>query len=165
MGATQNYSAKIFTTNIILQQTWVTNHGNVMENTSIVPQATQLKVGPVLDVIPYVLSDGYTINLTLIPSLTQILVGSNSVPEMLPDFRIRHVVSTLNLRDGQTAIIGGLPEKDYVNGKEVFDKSKSSDKELLVFITVTLVDPAGNRLHSDGDMPFAKNGIPAQPKH
>jgi Flp pilus assembly secretin CpaC len=136
-----------------------------MENTSIVPQATQLKVGPVLDVIPYVLSDGYTINLTLIPSLTQILVGSNSVPEMLPDFRIRHVVSTLNLRDGQTAIIGGLPEKDYVNGKEVFDKSKSSDKELLVFITVTLVDPAGNRLHSDGDMPFAKNGIPAQPKH
>jgi Flp pilus assembly secretin CpaC len=84
---------------------------------------------------------------------------------MLPDFRIRHVVSTLNLRDGQTAIIGGLPEKDYVNGKEVFDKSKSSDKELLVFITVTLVDPAGNRLHSDGDMPFAKNGIPAQPKH
>ena len=29
-----------------------------------------METGPVLDVVPYVLSDGYTINLTLIPSLT-----------------------------------------------------------------------------------------------
>jgi len=107
----------------------------------------------------------YTINLTLIPSLTELLVSSNSVPKILPGFRIRQAVSTLNLWDGQTAIIGGLPGKNFANGKEVFDKSKSGDKELLVFITVTLVDPAGNPLHSDNEMPFAKNGIPAQPKH
>src|SRR5450432_2634580 len=36
---------------------------------SINPQTQQVETGPVLDVVPYVLSDGYTINLTLIPSL------------------------------------------------------------------------------------------------
>ena len=36
------------------------------------------------------------------------------------------------------------------------------DKELLVFITVNLVDPAGNRIHSDDEIPFAKNSIPPQ---
>jgi Flp pilus assembly secretin CpaC len=59
------------------------------------------------------------------------------------------VATTLNLHDGQTAVIGGLPEKDYANGKEVTDRTKASDKELFVFVTVTLVDPAGNRIHPD----------------
>jgi Flp pilus assembly secretin CpaC len=122
-----------------------------------------LEIGPVLDVVPCVLSDGYTINLTLIPSLTELLVSSNSVPKISPDFRVRQVAATLNLWDGQTAIIGGLPEKDYVNGKEVADKSKASDKELLIFITATIVDPAGNRIHSEDELPFAQNGIPPQP--
>ena len=38
---------------------------------SITPNTQQIETGPVLDVVPYVLSDGYTINLTLIPSLTE----------------------------------------------------------------------------------------------
>lgn len=145
-----------------------------------------LGIGPSLDVVPYVLSDGYTINLTLIPSLTELLASSNSVPKSLPDFRVRQVVTTLylwdgqtsarhfivnrsvvttlNLWDGQTAIISGLPEKDYVNGKKVTDKSKASDKELLIFITATIVDAAGNRIHSDEELSFAQNGVPPQPK-
>jgi hypothetical protein len=123
-----------------------------------------LEIGPILDVVPIVLSDGFTINLTLIPSLNERMINSNSVPNTLPDFRVRQVVTTLNLWDGQTAIISGFPEKDYVNGKEVFDKSKSCDKELLVFITATIVDPAGNRIHSDKELSFAKNGVPMQPK-
>jgi hypothetical protein len=108
-----------------------------------------METGPVLDVVPHVLSDGHTINLTVIPSVTEQMTSSNSVPKMLPEFRVWQVSSTLNLQDGRTAIIGGLPEKDYVSGKEVTDKSKASDKEVLAFVTATLVDPAGNRIHPD----------------
>jgi beta-lactamase regulating signal transducer with metallopeptidase domain len=131
----------------------------------IVEKLKPLEIGPSLDVVPYVLSDGYTINLTLIPSLTELLVSSNSVPKHLQDFHARQAVTTLNLWDNQTAIISGLPENDYIKGKEVFDKSKASDKELLVFVTATILDHAGNRIHSDEELPFAKDGIPPQPRH
>jgi len=147
-------------------------------NGSIISQTENVETGPVLDVVPCVLSDGYTINLALIPSLTEFLgydkptnpttaynrAGEKiDVPKILPRFSVRQMVTTLNLWDGQTAVIGGLLEKNYVGGKEVADKSKSSDKELLVFITATLVDPAGNRVHTDDDLPFAQKGIPPQP--
>jgi type II secretory pathway component GspD/PulD (secretin) len=145
------------------------------------PQTSQIETGPVLDVVPYVLSDGYTINLTAIPSLTKFLgydapAPTNTtttydragkkidLPKSLPRFTVRQVVATLNLWDNQTAIISGLPERDYVNGNEVANKSKASDKELLVFITATIVDPSGNRVHTDKDLPFAKDGILSQPQ-
>ncbi|HAO80672.1 MAG TPA: hypothetical protein DCQ92_17210, partial [Verrucomicrobia subdivision 3 bacterium] len=147
-------------------------------NGSIIPQTSTVETGPVLDAVPYVLSDGYTINLALIPSLTEFLGYDKStntttaynragekidVPKFLPRFSVRQIVTTLNLLDGQTAVIGGLLEKNYVGGKEVADKSKSSDKELLVFVTATLVDPVGNRVHTDEELPFAHKGIPPQP--
>jgi len=134
-------------------------------NGSVVPQTKTVETGPVLDVVPYVLSDGYTINLALIPSDTEFLGYDKPTKsqKVLPRFTVRQVVTTLNLWDGQTAIIGALPEKDYVNGKEVSDKSKSSDKLLLIFVTATIVDPAGNRIHSNDELPFTKDGVPPQP--
>ena len=156
---TQMRATQILTNVVRLQETRVTNHGNVTVSNSIVPQTTPIEIGPVLDVVPYVLSDGDTINLTLIPSLTEILVSSNSVP----NYRVRQAVTVVNLWDNQTAVIGSLPEKDYVNGEEVTDKSKSSDKELLIFITATIVDAAGNRVHADDELPFAQKGVPPQP--
>ncbi|MEJ0088862.1 MAG: M56 family metallopeptidase [Limisphaerales bacterium] len=150
-------------------QTIVTNFAfkEAYTNASVVPQTESVSVenGPVLDVVPYVLSDGYTINLTVIPSLIQFLgydtpapTNKNTaytragekidLPKILPRFSVRQAVATLNLWDGQTAIISGLPGKDEINGKEVSQRSKSGDKELLVFVTVTIVDPAGNPIHS-----------------
>ena len=122
------------------------------------------EIGPALDVAPYVLSDGHTINLTLIPLLPELLASSNSAPNISSNFRARQVVNTLNLWDGQTAMIRRLPEKNYVNGKDILDKTKSDDKELLIFITATLVDTAYNRIHSDQELPFAQTGFPPQPK-
>jgi beta-lactamase regulating signal transducer with metallopeptidase domain len=147
-------------------------------NGSIISQTENIETGPVLDVVPYVLSDGYTINLALIPSLTEFLgydkptnttaaynrAGEKiDVPKVIPKFRVRQVVATVNVLDGQTVVFSGLPEKNYVSGKETVEKSKASDKELLVFITVTLVDPTGNRIHVDEELPFAQEGIPPQP--
>jgi beta-lactamase regulating signal transducer with metallopeptidase domain len=158
-------------------------------NSSITPQMDQVETGPVLEVVPYVLSDGYTINLKTTASLTDFLgydkppvehipKGDTSVhlQEVLPGFRVQQATANLNLWDKQTIVLGKLQKHFYVDGKEVgaepdyFVKTKKSrgqpdevDKELLVFITVTLVDPAGNRIHSDEEMPFVKDGVPVQP--
>jgi beta-lactamase regulating signal transducer with metallopeptidase domain len=139
----------------------------------IAPQTDQVETGPVLDVVPVVLSDGYTINLTTIASMTEFLgydepptehipKGDTSVhlPVILPSFYVQQASANLNLQDNQTIVLGKLQKHLYVDGKEVsaepdyFVKTKKSrgqpdveDKELLVFITVTLVDRAGNRIH------------------
>jgi len=45
-------------------------------------------------------------------------------------------------------------------------QSQSSDslkENLLIFVTPTIIDPAGNPVHTDDDLPFAKNSIPPQP--
>jgi general secretion pathway protein D len=152
----------------------------------------QVETGPLLDVVPYVLADGYTINLTLIPSLTEFngydtppsvsgVTGTLNVvqlPIILPDFTVRQVVTTVNIWDNQTVVIGGLvsstisTEKDKVPmlgdlpllGKLFQSQTKSSiKKNLMIFVTATIVDPAGNRVHSDDELPFAQSPLPPQP--
>lgn len=157
---------------------------------AIVPNQQAIEVGPVLDVIPYVLSDGYTINLTLIPSLTQfagydtppaipgVQVGNVvEVPTILPRFTVRQVITTVNIWDNQTVVLGGLISSEIVSqkdkvpvlgdlplaGKLFQSQSKVNQKKnLMIFVTATMVDPAGNRVHSDDELPFAQNSIPPQ---
>jgi general secretion pathway protein D len=84
----------------------------------------------------------------------------------------------VNVWDGQTVVLGGLLSetvttiKDQVPmlgdlplvGRLFRSESKSTAKKnLLIFVTPLLIDPAGNRLHTDDEMPFAQNAIPAQP--
>src|ERR1700734_4041613 len=51
---------------------------------AITPEVQQIETGPILDVLPDVLSDGYTINLTLIPSLIEF--GGYQQPPSLGSF-------------------------------------------------------------------------------
>jgi beta-lactamase regulating signal transducer with metallopeptidase domain/tetratricopeptide (TPR) repeat protein len=164
-------------TQVITVITHFVLQGSLTNGTSsIVPQMDQVEIGPVLDVVPYVLSDGYTINLTLIPSLTEFLGYDKppnahlsksdarvQVPAILPRFSVRLVTATLNLWDGQTVILGGLKKYLITNGVSVVGKSDDNNKEILVFITATIVDPAGNRVHADEEMPFAQKGSPPPP--
>jgi hypothetical protein len=101
--------------------------------------------GPFLDVVPYVLSDGYTINLTMITGTSEL--GGNNQPTN------SERVSTVNLYDGQTSMLG-LPS---------IQPTDRIHKNLVALVTVTIVDPAGNRVHKDDHMPFAPNTVPAQP--
>jgi len=39
----------------------------------------------------------------------------------------------------------------------------SNKKNLMIFVTATIVDPAGNRVHSDSELPFNPVTIPVQP--
>ena len=168
------------------------NINNQAGTSAIQPITQQVETGPVLDVVPYVLSDGYTINLTLIPSLTEfvgystppsiagVTGGLNVVqlPVILPDFNVRQVVTTVNIWDNQTIVIGGLissataSTKDTVPllgtlpvvGRLFQSSSKQVDKKnLMIFVTATIVDPAGNRVHSDDELPFTQTAIPTQP--
>ena len=65
--------------------------------------------------------------------------------------------------DGQTLVLSGgsVPAQPKVNAKGTPDLAPSG-KTLLVFITPTIIDPAGNRVHSAADMPFAKDAVPSQ---
>ncbi len=153
---------------------------------------TPVETGPILDVVPYVLSDGYTINLALIPSLTDFngydippnipaVTGNLNVvqlPVLLPDFTIRQVVTTVNVWDNQTVVIGGLISSQVQSTKDkvpiigdvpmfgrLFQSAskQTTKKNLMIFVTATIVDPAGNRAHSDEELPFSQGTIPAQP--
>jgi len=49
-------------------------------------------------------------------------------------------------------------------GRLFQSQSKTEQKDnLMVFVTPTIVDPAGNRVHSDDELPFAQGAVPAQP--
>ncbi len=160
---------------------------------AITPTVQQVETGPILDVVPDVLSDGYTINLTLIPSLIEFsgyetppsLNGFSStglnvvlLPTALPEFTVREVTTTVNVWDGQTVVLGGLvqsiiqQEKDTVPiigdvpivGRLFQSENKTETKRnLMIFVTATMIDPAGNRVHSDDELPFAQSTIPSQP--
>lgn len=170
---TQMQATDILTiiTNFVFQET--------STNSTITPNQGQVEVGPVLDVIPVVLSDGYTIDLRTIASLTEFLgydkPPTNStpvvtstgtivdVPTILPRFRVRQSSAHLKLWDDQTVVLGSLQDRLVPGGKEVDVKPGSKiHKQLLVFVTVTLVDRVGNRIHTDDEMQFAQKGIPPQ---
>jgi general secretion pathway protein D len=161
-----------------------------VQTSAITPNQQQVEVGPVLDAMPYVLSDGYTISLTLIPSLTEftgydtapIIPGVNvgnvvQVPTILPRFTVRQVVTTVNIWDNQTVVLGGLISSSIQTTKDKVpvlgdlpllgtlfqSQSKiSAKKNLMIFVTATIVDPAGNRVHSDDELPFLQSTIPPQ---
>lgn len=163
--------------------------------TSAITFDTQaVETGPILDVVPYVLSDGYTINLALIPSVTEFTGYENppqipdvtgnlnvvQLPVILPSFTVRQVVTTVNVWDNQTVVIGGLVSSSVISSKDKVpvigdlpalgrlfqSQSKQTvKKNLMIFVTATIVDPAGNRVHSDDELPFAQTSIPSQPEN
>jgi general secretion pathway protein D len=163
------------------------------------PETSQVETGPILDVVPYVLTDGYTINMALIPSVTEFtgyetipagtIPGYNPgstignlngtvLPVALPNFTVRQVVTTVNVWDNQTVVLGGLISSTVQSTKQqvpvigdlplvggLFQSSSKTTqkKNLMIFVTATIVDPAGNRVHSDDELPFAQAAVPVQP--
>jgi general secretion pathway protein D len=170
--------------------------GTVISSTGsgITPTTQPLPFGPTFDVIPYVCADGFSIQMTLIPSLaeflgyddpgpfaTTLVPANSSVPINavlpLPHFRIRQITTSVNVWDGQTVVLGGLISDNVSKLKDQVpilgdipligrlfrtESSQTQKKNLLIFVTPTILDPAGNRYHSEDEMPFAKSGVPPQ---
>lgn len=120
------------------------------------------------DVVPYVVSDGYTMQVTLIPTATE-TVGPNwptnssaggangGIPITgqlpLPRSRVRQVIMSCMVWDGQTAVFVLKPP--YAQ----------QGKFLVVFVTSVIIDPSGNRRNSAESLPFAEKAVPPQTQH
>src|SRR5687768_15728676 len=150
-----------------------------------------IPVGQTLDVMPYVSADVYAIQMHVLPSFTEFLGYDTEaarqfrtvVPNLpvqhtpLPRFRIRQVATSAIVWDGQTVVLGGLiaesvrktREKVPVLGDIPFlgrlfrsETADSTKKNLVIFVTPTIIDPAGNRVHSPDSLPYDPNRIPEQ---
>lgn len=161
---------------------------------SITPGTSVVPLGPTIDVIPYVSADGYTIQMTLIPTLVEFLgyddpgqftiqgQQGTGVPLVavlpLPRFRLRTVTTSCIVWDGQTIVLGGLITDNVTRVKDQLpvlgdlpwigrffrsEQNKSSKGNLLIFVTPTILDPAGNRVHTDEGLPFSDHGFQASP--
>jgi general secretion pathway protein D len=162
----------------------------------ITPIANPFPLGPTLDVIPYLDADGYTIQMTIIPSVIQFVQYDDPGPFLvqvqtaggtggsvpltavlpLPHFRLRQVTTTAIVWDGQTIVLGGLVTEGITRFKDKVpvlgdlplvgrlfrsEGNQTQKKNLTIFVTPTLIDPAGNRVHTDEELPFAQ---PPPPK-
>jgi general secretion pathway protein D len=156
-----------------------------------------LPFGPNLDVVPYVSADGYSIQMTIIPTLTEFVQYDDPgsfVPQSqsaagstigiplratlpLPRLRVRQVTTSCIVWDGQTVVLGGLISEDIQKIRDKVpvlgdipllgrlfrsESSFTKKKNLMVFVTPSIIDPAGNRVHSDDELPFARTSIPPQ---
>jgi beta-lactamase regulating signal transducer with metallopeptidase domain len=155
---------------------------------SVIPETSVVEFGPVLDSTAWVLSDGYTIDLSIDAGLVYDTTTNTTVADTKAGNKINLPVAlptiqgqgriNVNVWDGQTVVLGGLilssdqTTKDKVPflgdlpfaGRLFRSQSKTEiKKNLMVFVTATIVDPAGNRIHSDDEMPFAQGGTPSQP--
>jgi len=172
--------------------------GTVINNAalSIQPSTETLPFGPTLDVIPYVSADGFSIQLTMIPTIAEFIgyddpgqfvvqaqSGAGGLPLTaqlpLPHFRIRQVTTSVNVWDGQTIVLGGLITENVSKMKDQVpilgdipligrlfrsEASQTQKKNLVIFVTPTIIDAAGNRYHSEDEMPFAQSAFPNQPQ-
>ena len=145
---------------------------------SVVAQAGPVETGPVFDATPRVLADGYTIELPVIASLTDFLGYAPStnttpaynasgqefdVPTVSPQFRVQQSTNSVNLPDNQTLVF--MLNDDHIPAAAALgeldgSKSKLLDRQTLVFITATLVDAAGNRIHDDDGKPSNASSPP-----
>ena len=169
-------------TNCVFQESHTNGTSAVVFQTGI------RETGPIVDLVPHVLADGYTINLTVTTTLVEFwgynsppktpdVTGTNNIvqlPVLLPQFNTRQVSANLNLWDNQTILLGGMSKKNIIKDKtpvlgsvplmgRMFQSEHTNETEILIFVTATLVDPAGNRVHQDEELPFAQKGIPPQP--
>jgi type II secretory pathway component GspD/PulD (secretin) len=162
----------------------------------------RIECGPVFDVVPSVLADGYTLNLTATASVTEFLGydkatnsvtvyidgNKHTVPVPLPKFRTQKISAPVNLFDGQTLVLGGPVVSAVQTTKNkvpllgdlhlgdlhplgmlfLSQTEYPVKKKLMVFVTATIVDPAGNRVHSEDEIrqlqEKAKSDVPPQPQ-
>ncbi|HXJ58218.1 MAG TPA: sigma-70 family RNA polymerase sigma factor [Verrucomicrobiae bacterium] len=167
MRATRTISV---VTNFCLQETNGTS--------SIVPQAGAVECGPVLDVVPKVLSDGYTIKLPVIASTVEFLGYAPSakttpaynsagqefdVPTVAPQFRVKQTTNSVDMLDGQTLVFR-LNDNQISSAAALAEldagKSNSLNGRTLVFLSASIIDAAGNLLHPDAR---SYTNIPPQP--
>src|SRR6185436_12569899 len=106
---------------------------------AIQPIAEPIELGPVLDVVPYISADGYTVQMTIIPTIKEFVgydletaklfsaqaqsvgtAAASPLPQTtpLPIFRLRQVVTSAIVWDRQTVVLGGLISENVMKTKD-----------------------------------------------
>jgi general secretion pathway protein D len=137
---------------------------------------TSIPVGPTLDVIPNVTADGQAIELILVATVTEFLGDEGrlvrvalddgdpmSVQVPLLTFRVRQAMGTARILDGQTVVLGGMTLRDVQRSQDkvpvlgdvplmgrLFRSEREQEyrQNLLVFVTATIIDAAGNPIRA-----------------
>jgi Flp pilus assembly secretin CpaC len=157
-----------------------------------------MEFGQTLDVVASVLDDGYTIALTMTPTVTDFLGYVENptnrvalylngkkklVTPLIPCLRKQQAASAVNVPDGQTVMLRAQPSQDgrMVMTQGIVDqvpmlgdlpllgrffRSQSEvvmEPTLLIFVTPTIIDPAGNRVHAADETPSLRGGTAPQP--
>ncbi|MCS1408932.1 MAG: Type II secretion system protein D [Verrucomicrobia subdivision 3 bacterium] len=171
--------------------------GSGVIGTTIQPQTVPIPVGPTLDLVPYVSADGYSIQMTILPSLIEFVgyddpgpfavvaqggagntVGVSLTAQLpLPRLRVRQVVTSAIVWDGQTVFLGGLMAENVQKTKDKIpvlgdipflgrlfrsESSFTQKKNLAIFVTPKIIDPAGNRVHTEDNLPYDPSTVPPQ---
>jgi general secretion pathway protein D len=164
----------------------------VQQNTFVsIPQDFETReVGVILTVMPEVSPNGGTINLTMTPQVVteptwqqygSVIRHADGTEDVLnmpqPFFHTRTLTTQISIYDGATVVMGGLITETL---QTVDDKipllgdipllghlfsttsQKSEKKNLLIFVTASLVDPGGKRIKKSDDLGAALMG-PANP--
>ncbi len=95
----------------------------------------------------------------------------------LPHLRLRSVTTSAIVWDGQTVVLGGLIAEDVKKTRDKVpvlgdipvlgrlfrsEAALNSKKNLLIFVTPTIIDPAGKRVNPPEALPFDPNTLPPQ---
>jgi hypothetical protein len=161
-------------------ETVITNFALVESNgaSAVVPQSCQVETGPIIDVTPQILSDGRTITLPIDASVTDFLGYGQptnnpvpnyttdgeevDVPQVLPQFRVQQASAKVNMWDDQTLVLK-LPDKQVPSHASLQSSNDPKVQEplrnTLVFVTVTMIDAAGNKEYKLNE----SDSVPAQP--
>jgi beta-lactamase regulating signal transducer with metallopeptidase domain len=166
------------TNSAVTPQTTQVECGPVLDTiASVMPDGYTIDLRTIATVTEFL---GYDKPTNTIPTVTS--TGAIvDVPTIRPSFSVRQAEAHLKLWDGQTVVLDGLisTQVQTITNKVPVPVSRpagdplfrtqttrtAQKQELLVLITATLVDPAGNRIHSDDEMLFARKGIPPQDSH
>jgi hypothetical protein len=122
------------------------------------PQAGQVETGPgaigsMLNVVPLTPPDGYTISLCVTAYDAQSFdyartAGLKSITA--PSVQRNQASAQQAIYDGQTLVLFPASRQQVQN----------KDKVLVALVTATLIDEAGDRIHTDDEMSFAQNKVP-----
>jgi general secretion pathway protein D len=128
------------------------------------------EVGVIMNVTPIVGADGQTVDLTLVPEVSEFVrwidYGPRDLyPILQPIFATRNVTTSVSVWDGQTIVMGGLIREQAQKmddripilgdipllGRLFRNKGELTRKSnLMIFVTARIVDPAGNTIRRGG---------------
>ena len=150
----------------------------------VTPSAFETRdTGVILQVTPTVGPDNETIDLAMVPQVVELAewkdygsdvpTGDANRTQHLtlnqPFFHSRSITTSISIWDGQTVVMGGLITEQQQNSEDKIPllgdiplvgylfKTKTSQsvkKNLLIFVTANLVDPAGNKIKKETAVPL-----------